>query len=174
MVRDAAKDAKANNEKIGDAGLGGHSWRFDIAVGVYFDFINVTVTIGETSETKLIFNGIGGYVSVTLDFQMAWYIVLPIVFLPAYFGIEMQGTVMGFLGADLKKDVEITYDDAMNGSVDINDGIDELNGCVRGLAYVQISAGIGLCGTLGIRGSGKVNMIANWEPGVPTETGASM
>lgn len=173
MVRDAAKataasnKANGTNESVGDAGLGSHSWRFDISVGVYFDFINPTVTQDGISHTSYVFNGMGGYVSVTLGFTMAWYIVLPVVFLPAYLGIEMQGTVMGYLGANLKKDVEITYDDSLNGSANINDGINELTGGIRGYGYVQISAGIGLCGTLGVRGAGKVNLIANWEPDDP-------
>ena len=63
--------------------------------------------------------------------------------------------------------MEITYDDSLNGSVNISDGINELTGGIRGYGYVQISAGIGLCGTLGVRGAGKVNLIANWEPDDP-------
>ena len=173
MVRDAAKataasnKANGTNESVGDAGLGSHSWRFDISLGMYFDFINPTVTQDGISHTSYVFNGMGGYVSVTLGFTMAWYIVLPVVFLPAYLGIEIQGTVMGYLGATLNKDVEITYDDSLNGSANINDGITELTGGIRGYGYVQISLGVGLCGTLGVRASGKVNLIANWEPDDP-------
>jgi len=173
MVRDAAKataasnKANGTNESVGDAGLGSHSWRFDISLGMYFDFINPTVTQDGISHTSYVFNGMGGYVSVTLGFTMAWYIVLPVVFLPAYLGIEMQGTVMGYLGATFNKDVEITYADALNGSASINDGITELTGGIRGYGYVQISLGVGLCGTLGVRASGKVNLIANWEPNDP-------
>ena len=173
MVRDAAKETAASNkangtnESVGDAGLGSHSWRFDISVGMYFDFINLTVNQSGTSNTSYVFNGMGGYVSVTLGFTTAWYIVLPVVFLPAYLGIEIQGTVMGYLGATFNKDVEITYADALNGSANINDGISELTGGIRGYGYVQISLGVGLCGTLGVRASGKVNLIASWEPDDP-------
>ena len=173
MVRDAAKataasnKANGTNESVGDAGLGSHSWRFDISLGMYFDFINPTVTQDGISHTSYVFNGMGGYISVTLGFTMAWYIVLPVVFLPAYLGIEMQGTVMGYLGATFNKDMEITYADALNGSANINDGITELTGGIRGYGYVQISLGVGLCGTLGVRAAGKVNMIASWEPTDP-------
>ena len=115
----------------------------------------------------------GGYVSITLGFSMAWYVMLPVVFLPAYLGIEITGTVMGFLGADLNKNIEITYDSAMHGNANINSGIASLNGAVRGLASAQISFGVGLCGTLGVRLSGKVDIIANWEPNDPHgDTGA--
>ncbi|MCR5206481.1 MAG: InlB B-repeat-containing protein [Lachnospiraceae bacterium] len=165
-IRDAAKSAKANGESFSAASLGSPSWKFDLSVGMYFDFINTTVTYdGGQTQSYFVFNGMGGYVSITLGFSMAWYIVLPVVFLPAYFGIEIQGTVMGFLGATMNKDVKITYDDSMNGSANINDGITSLNGSIRGSAYIQLSLGVGLCGTLGVRVSGKVNFIANWDPG---------
>ena len=163
-IRNSAKEKAANNEKFDTGSLGSPSWRFDIMVGMYFDFTNPTVTNWDTTETEYIFNGMGGYLSVTLGFKMAWYFILPVVFLPAYIGIEIQGTVMGFLGADFNKEVQITYDDSLNGSTDINDGINSLNGAVRALGYVQLSFGVGLCGTLGVRASGRVSMIANWEP----------
>lgn len=170
--KESAKDAAAKGEEFDVGSLGSPSWKFDFSVGMYFDFLYVTVTQDNGVElTDFILNGMGGYVSVTLGFSMAWYFVMPVVFLPVYIGIELQGTVMGYLGANFNKDVVITYDDSLNGSVDINDGINSLNGGIRGYGYVQLSAGVGLCGTLGVRGVGKVNMIASWEPEDPHGSG---
>ncbi|MBO4787561.1 MAG: S-layer homology domain-containing protein [Lachnospiraceae bacterium] len=170
--KESAKDAAAKGEKFDKGSMGSPSWKFDFSVGMYFDFLYVTVTQQNGMEfTDFILNGMGGYVSVTLGFSMAWYFVMPVVFLPVYIGIELQGTVMGYLGANFNKDVVITYDDSLNGGADINDGINSLNGGIRGYGYVQLSAGIGLCGTLGVRGVGKVNMIASWEPEDPHGSG---
>ena len=166
-VRKGAKEAAENNTAYDKGSLGSPSWRFDLAVGVYFDFINPNVTTGTESNTSYIFNGVGGYVSVTLGFSMAWYVILPIVFIPGYFNIEISGTVMGFLGADLNKSVQVSYDDSLNGRTEISDGIDRLKGSVRGLARVQVCFGIGLCGTLGVRVGGAVDVIGNWDPDDP-------
>ena len=172
-IHDAASEAKRNNEKYNTGSLGSPSWRFDMAVGFYFDFIKTTITQKDASggvmseSTEYIFSGMGGFVSVTLGFKYEWYFILPVVFLPAYIGIEMEATVMGFLGADLNKDVVITYDDSLNNSVDINDGIDSLTGQVLGSGYVQLCFGVGLCGTLGVRIAGKVNVIGDWQPDNP-------
>jgi hypothetical protein len=165
--KESAKEAASKGEKMDTASMGSPSWKFDISIGIYFDFINPTITQNGITHTDYIFNGMGGYVSVTLGFSMSWYFVLPVVFLPAYIGIDIQGTVMGFLGADFNKDVKITYDDSLNGTANINDGIDRLNGGIRGSGFVQLSLGVGLCGTLGVRVSGKVDFIANWEPRDP-------
>ena len=165
--KEAAKAAKANKETFSTSNMGSPSWKFDLSIGMYFDFLYATVTQEgkETNYFKL--NGLGGYVSVTLGFQFAWYFVVPVVFLPGYIGIDMQGTVMGYLGATFNDNVTITYDGAYNGNQNISDGIIDINGGIRGSGFVQLSAGIGLCGTLGIRAAGKVSMIANWEPTDP-------
>ena len=166
-IHEAASEAKRNNEKYDKGSLGSPSWRFDMAVGVYFDFFKTTIKQYDANNnvisqsTEYIFNGMGGFVSVTLGFKYEWYFILPVVFLPAYIGIEMEATVMGFLGADLNKNVVITYDQSLNNSVDINDGINSLTGQVLGSGYVQLCFGVGLCGTLGVRIAGKLNVIGD-------------
>lgn len=149
------------------AGLGAPSWKFDMSIGIYFDFYYANVTQEGKVHRVCELNGVGGYVNVALGFQMAWYIILPVVFIPAYFGIEISGNFLGFLGADLNKDIKISYDDSLNGNANINDGIDRINGGIRALFTVQISVGIGLCGVLGIRGAGMFDSILNWEPRDP-------
>ena len=172
MISDFRKDAQFDaQEGTHDAtyGMGSPSWKFDLAVGMYFDFHYVTVTQndGRSTNSYFLFDGLGGYLNVTLGFQMVWYFVLPVVFMPAYIGIEVGGNVLGFLGADFNTEEKITYDDAWNGSVDINKGITSINGGIRAIGYFQLSFGVGLCGTLGLRIAGRVDAIANWEPTDP-------
>ena len=166
LYREAALDAKANDESFSAMSLGSPSWKFDLSIGMYFDFVAVNVTQGTYTETDMIFNGLGGYVSVSLGFSMAWYVILPVVFIPGYLGIELNGTILGFLGATFNKDVQISYD-SLQGHTSVKEGVTELEGAIRGLGSVQVSLGVGLCGTLGVRLSGNVDMIANWEPSDP-------
>ena len=166
LYKEAAMEAKAKKESFSAMSLGSPSWKFDLSIGMYFDFVAANVTQGGYTEKDMIFSGMGGYVSVSLGFSMAWYVILPVVFLPGYFGIELNGTVLGFLGADFNKDVQITYD-SLHGNTGVKDGVNKLEGAIRGLGSVQISFGVGLCGTLGVRFSGKVDMIVNWEPSDP-------
>ena len=166
LYREAALDAKANDESFSAMSLGSPSWKFDLSIGMYFDFVAANVTQGDYTETDMIFNGLGGYVSVSLGFSMAWYVILPVVFIPGYLGIELNGTILGFLGATFNKDVQISYD-SLQGHTSVKEGVTELDGAIRGLGSVQVSLGVGLCGTLGVRLSGNVDMIANWEPSDP-------
>ena len=166
-IRNLAKYAKNNHEEFSIASLGSPTWRFDIAVGMYFDFIIADIEQTGYSESAMIFSGMGGYVNISLGFQMTWYFIMPVVFIPFYFGLEINGSVIGYLGADFNKEIEISYDKAMNGNANINDGINELDGGIRGFVTAQVSFGAGLCGTLGARFSGQVNLIGNWDPSDP-------
>ena len=166
MYKEAALDAKAQGESFSAMSLGSPTWKFDLSIGMYFDFVAANVTQDDYTERDMIFSGMGGYVSVSLGFRMAWYVILPVVFVPGYLGIEINGTIMGFLGANFNKDVQITYD-SMHGNTGVKDGITELDGAIRGSASVQVSLGVGLCGTLGFRFAGNVDMLANWEPSDP-------
>ena len=166
MYKEAALDAKAQGESFSAMSLGSPTWKFDLSIGMYFDFVAANVTQDGYTEKEMIFSGMGGYVSVSLGFRMAWYVILPVVFVPGYLGIEINGTIMGFLGANFNKDVQITYD-SMHGNTGVKAGITELEGAIRGSASVQVSLGVGLCGTFGFRFAGNVDMLANWEPNDP-------
>lgn len=81
------------------AALGAPTWKFDVQIGVYFDFTYMQVTnpnVG-ADDTVCIFTGVGGYIGVSAGVKMAWYTILPVVFIPAYFGLEISGNVLGLL-----------------------------------------------------------------------------
>lgn len=149
------------------AALGAPTWKLDVQIGVYFDFTYMQVTnpnVG-ADDTLCIFTGVGGYIGVSAGVKMAWYTILPVVFIPAYFGLEISGNVLGFFGAgtDTSKP-EITYDMANNATVNFDDKLGEFNASVQMGATVQIYVGIGLAGTLGLRGGGSVSAMGLWEP----------
>lgn len=169
-IHDTAKSMAAAGEKFDTASLGAPAWRFDLSVGVYFDFhyFNAqSANDGEASTPFYKLDGVGGFVSITLGFKVAWYFIVPVVFIPVYLGIEIEGNVMGYLGAKFNSEVEVSYEDTLANSVDINEGIREIDGAIRGSLMAQVSVGVGLCGTIGVRGNAKVDVIANWEPDDP-------
>ncbi len=149
--------------------LGAKQWKFDVTVGVYFDFDYGEVRDQANNVYRdYCFSGIGGYVSGTLGFKKAWYFIIPVIMIPGYVGIEATGTVMGFFGVHREGTPPevITFDDATH-----KPGIkwegqfnDNFNWSILANGMFQLSAGIGLCGTIGIRGVGEVDIIANYEP----------
>ena len=147
--------------------LGAPTWRFDVQIGVYFDFTYMQTTNPNNGavDTHCIFTGVGGYVGVSAGVKMAWYTILPVVFIPAYFGIDISGNVLGFFGAgtDTSKPT-ITYDEANNATVNFDDSLGEFNASVQLGATVQIYVGVGLAGVLGLRGGGSVSAMGLWEP----------
>lgn len=147
--------------------LGAPTWKFDVQIGVYFDFTYMqTVNPNNgANETHCIFTGVGGYIGVAAGVKMAWYTILPVVFIPAYFGIDISGNVLGFFGAgtDTSKPT-ISYDSANNGTVNFDDTLGEFNASVQMGATVQIYVGVGLAGVLGLRGGGSVSVMGLWEP----------
>lgn len=147
--------------------LGAPTWKFDVQVGVYFDFVYTSVSNPNNgaNDTRCVFTGVGGYVGVSAGVKMAWYTILPVVFIPAYFGIDISGNVLGFFGAgtDTSKP-KITYDQANNTTVNFDNVIGKFSASVQMAATVQVYVGVGLAGTIGLRGGGTFSAMGLWEP----------
>ena len=167
--KEYGKDGAKDISKLGAA-----QGKFDFTVGVYFDFDFAEVRDQSNRVIRdYIFSGIGGYVSASVGFKKAWYTILPVIMIPAYLGIEISATVMGFFGVhrDTSKDAEMVNDPITFNDATHKPGLkfegqfnDDFNWNVRGIGMFQISAGIGLCGTIGIRGVGQVDIIADYQP----------
>ena len=157
--------------------LGKRQWKIQFYLGVYFDFwtpkalkqagdelINVS---SDKIGNNLIWAGIGGYVSFNVTFKMAWYWIIPVVFIPFYIGITIDGTGMGFLGASRdKKDPEvITYAGSLETpGIKFEDHFDKFNYCIQAVGMFEISSGVGLYGTAGVRIAGQLHAIGLYEP----------
>ena len=82
-----------------------------------------------------------------------------------------NGQFIPFFGVERSDDAPptpITFEDAttrpgINFEGQFND---QFNWCVQGSGMFQLSLGVGLCGTLGIRVAGEVDVIATYEPGL--------
>ncbi|MDD6763498.1 MAG: Calx-beta domain-containing protein, partial [Clostridiales bacterium] len=164
--KDAFKNVPENYAGATSA-LGAPTWKLDVQIGVYFEFVYTTITNPNNgySNKACVFTGVGGYVGVSAGVKMAWYTIIPVVFIPAYFGIDISGNVLGFFGAgtDTSKP-KITYDDASNATVDFDNRLGEFHASVKMAATVQIYVGVGLAGTIGLRGGGTFTAMGLWEP----------
>ena len=58
--------------------LGAPTWKFDVQVGVYFDFVYTSVSNPNNGaeDTLLFFSGVGGYIGVSAGVKMAWYTII--------------------------------------------------------------------------------------------------
>lgn len=164
------KEAFSNVSKAYEgatSALGAPTWKMDVQVGVYFDFVYTSISNPNNGDKDnvAVFTGVGGYVGVSAGVKMAWYTIIPVVFIPAYFGIDISGNVLGFFGAgtDTSKP-KITWDQAGNATVDFDNVLGEFNASVKMAATVQVYVGVGLAGTLGLRGGGTFNAMGLWEP----------
>lgn len=136
-------------------------------VGVYFDFTYTSISNPNNgaNDTACVFTGVGGYIGVSAGVKMAWYTILPVVFIPAYFGIDISGNVLGFFGAGTDtSQPKITYDAANNATVNFDDKLGEFHASVKMAATVQVYVGVGLAGTIGLRGGGTFSAMGLWEP----------
>lgn len=152
----------------GKTQLGSPQWKFGVQIGVYFDFTYMSIknpNTGKQSGSSCIFTGVGGYLGASVGFKKAWYTVIPVVFIPAYFGVEIEGNALGTFGAgtDISKGI-ISFDEASSSTVDFNKKLDKFEASVQVGAEVQIYVGVGLAGTLGIRGGGGFEGMVLWQP----------
>ena len=149
------------------ASLGGPTWKFDVQLGIYFDFVSAKITDPNNgAETSVFaFTGLGGFVGVSVGFKMTWYTLLPVVFIPAYFGIELDASFIGAFGAgtDTSKP-KITYNDANAGTVNFDSVLGRFSTTLTLTGTVQIYVGIGLAGVIGLRGGGTFTAVGRYQP----------
>lgn len=147
--------------------IGVPTWKFDVQIGVYFDFIYAKSTDPNNGATRTIceFSGVGAYVGAQVGFKKAWYTILPVVFIPAYIGLEINANALGFLGAERDLDASpISFETAKGEQVDFGDSIKKFNGSIKFGGMFQLYAGVGLAGTIGVRIQGSVNAMGVYEP----------
>ncbi len=164
--KEAFKNVPEDNLTGGSA-LGGPTWKMDVQIGFYLDFTYARIVdpnVGR-SNTSAVLTGAGAYVGVSAGFKMTWYTILPVVFIPAYFGIEINGNVLGFMGAQSNMNaMDVTYDKAKNATITFENYLGEFHGSVQMAVSVAIYVGIGLAGTIGIRGGGTFTAMGMWYP----------
>jgi hypothetical protein len=162
------KDASFD-ESSDMSSLGAQQWGIYPVVGVYIDFGLSYITDADGIDTNPQFEFMGGgvFLGGIATYKVAWYSLLPVVFIPCYFGVAGQLSLILDIGASASPDSTLTYDGIETTGYELNKEF-EFDAALRACAYVQIYAGVGLCGTIGVRGGGQVDANYIYYPTVMT------
>jgi hypothetical protein len=152
------------NQKMSLASFGSPQWRFDVMIGAYFNFHYFTIYANGIEKTVLKFAGLGAYFCVNGGFKVAFYTMIPVIFVPGYFGIEINAYLMAFIGGACDLETSVSLDEVQQSEVDYANSGTRFDGGVRVQGYVQFCLGIGLCDIIGIRGVARGNVLGAWEP----------
>ena len=148
------------------ANFGSPQFRFDVLIGVYWNFHYFSIYANGVETTHVLkFCGMGAYFCLNGGFKTAFYTILPLVFVPAYFGIEVNAYLMAFIGGGVDMETSISLDEASQHEVDYAKTGIRFDGGARVQGYFQLCIGVGLCDILGIRLAGRFNVLAAWESG---------
>ncbi len=167
MLREKALFSRELGRKFNTlASFGNAQFRYDVLVGAYFNFHYFKVyTNGVETTHVLKFCGLGAYFCFNGGIKKAFYTIIPLIFVPGYFGIEVNAYLMAFIGGGCDMETSVSLDEARQNEVDYAKSGIRFDGGVRAQGYVQLCFGVGLCDILGIRLAGRFNIMAAWEPG---------
>ena len=150
---------------LNTSSLGAPKWGINPVVGVYIDF--GLSTLNEATDPQFEFMGGGVFLGATASYTVAWYALIPVVFIPCYFGVSGELSVMFSAGASASADSTLTFDSMDTTNYDLNKQF-EFDAALVANATVQVYAGVGLCGTIGVRGGVQMNANYIYYPTAPT------
>ncbi len=148
----AASGIKAFGEGVKAAGKSTMfmpSWGVYPIFGVYLDFGVKNVYYTENVGKKLVFIGGGLYLGMTGNFRLVQYFIVG--WMPFYLGVEGELTLFNQAGIHVLDENTATSDKILNEENSFQDGLMP-DWCIQANAVVKAYAGMGLCGTLGVRG----------------------
>lgn len=149
------------------ASFGAKKWGVYPTVGFYMDFsVKSNTSGGMVSDSHYVLTGGGVYVGATGNFSVAWYAMIPVVYIPCYFGVAGELSIDMSAGAATnvkheEKDIEYDGFTATSHNLSETLGFDYK---FHGAAQIQIYCGVGICGTLGVRGGVQLNGDFIWYP----------
>ncbi|MBR1743015.1 MAG: hypothetical protein IJ733_14330, partial [Lachnospiraceae bacterium] len=169
-----AKSALSGNSSLSSdalakkaASLGAKQWGVFPAIGFYMDFGKVAEYDEETGavkSTSYVLQGGGIYLGASAKFAVNWYAIIPVVYIPCYFGVSGELSFMNtFTGYNPKTGHQTAPDEYLMSSHNVTKDL-EYNYQLDVGATVQVYAGIGLCGVLGVRGGMSVSAEVLWYP----------
>lgn len=138
-----------SENKVGAMSLGVPVWSFEPIVGVYFEF-SIYHDAKMAVANRLEFAGAGGYMGALGKFRYTYYMVVYGV--PVYVGGDFNLTALGEFGIQPDENAHIAYNDPTQDF--FNEIIDNshFQFVFRAILDVNAYAGVGVCGTVGIRG----------------------
>ena len=173
-LKDSYKEAFNNVLGVKDRGktklasMGASKWGIYPSVGLYLDFAiaqNKDIN-GEIINSRFVLQGGGVYLGATGNFSVAWYALIPVVYIPCYFGVA--GKLSLALQAGGATAVENTeekqeLDDFLVTSHNLSETL-EWDFQFSAAGQIQVYCGVGICGTLGVRGGMEIGSKFLWYP----------
>lgn len=170
----AAQNIKnaGNLGKTGLASMGASKWGVYPSVGFYLDFALKTTKddSGTIVDTQFVIQGGGIYLGASATFSVAWYALIPVVYIPCYFGVAGElGLALTAGGTTISKDdsEKMTQDEFEKTSHNLSEVL-VYDHQYSGAATIQVYCGVGICGTLGVRGGMEVGGNFLWYPTIGT------
>ncbi len=167
----AAADNIAGAKNLGKTGLasmGAKKWGVYPSVGFYLDFAVAYKTddAGTVSDSCFVLQGGGIYLGAAANYSVVWYALIPVVYIPCYFGVA--GNLSLSLQAGATTTVEhteepVTVEDFTGTSHNLSETLD-FDFKFSAAGQVQVYCGVGICGTLGVRGGLQVDAGFTWYP----------
>lgn len=168
--KDAAKsitDAK-NLGKTGLASMGASKWGVYPSVGFYLDFAVAynKDDAGTISDSHFVLQGGGIYLGANANYSVAWYALVPVVYIPCYFGVAGELSLALQAGASTTvkhTEEQVEVDDFMATSHNLSETL-AFDFEFSAAGQVQVYCGVGICGTLGVRGGLQIGAEFAWYP----------
>lgn len=162
------KGAKNLNSK-GLASMGAKKWGIYPIVGFYMDFAMAYEkdAAGTIVDEYLKVQGGGIFLGGAAEFSVAWYALIPVVYIPCYFGVAGKLQMLLQAGGTTKVSETTEEKASVDGFLTESHNLTEtLNFDFQfsAAATIQVYCGVGICGTLGVRGGLQVDTQFIWYP----------
>ena len=143
---------------LGAMSLGIPVWKLSPFAGIYIDF---ELTYNEdTGESDYQFIGAGITLGLTGYLRYTYYII--VYGIPFYVGGDVTATLLGQLG--FQGNTDLKYTDALTKAEPLDDV--DLDASIRAQLIANAYAGVGICGTLGVRGGFSLDLKFIYAPTV--------
>ena len=147
-----------SKNKLGAMSIGIPVWSIEPMAGVYFEFSEYL----ENGEYKGMFTGGGGYIGVIGSFRYTYYMI--IMGVPVYVGGDVSLTLVGEFGVAPDAGKQIAFSEPDQGFIDRLIENSHFEFIFQAILEANAYAGVGVCGTLGIRGGFSLTLAFIYNP----------
>lgn len=150
-----------SKNKLGAMSLGIPAWSIEPMAGIYFEFAMYHDPKGPV-QTKYLFTGGGGYIGIMGSFRYTYYML--IAGIPVYIGGDVSLTLIGEFGVAVDAGKQIAYNDPDQTFIDGLLDNSHFEFVFQSVLSANAYAGVGICGTLGIRGGFNLTILFIYNP----------
>ena len=141
--------------------LGIPTWTFEPIIGVYFEFMLYHDPNAVTTST-FEYTGGGGYIGAILDLRFTFYFL--VVGVPCYVGGEVTLTLVGEFGVAVDDGEHIALNDPSQAFFDELFEKTHFEFIFRATLVTSAYVGVGIAGTLGVRGGFELTLNFIYNP----------